>query len=208
MKCADPRVEFFNRLAENWDNEEPSTQTMAMRLDWHRELLDLKPGQSLLEVGCGTGKTTEWFARAVAPGKVTAVDFSPAMISLARAKNIGADFKCVDICGDMPPDGPYDVVMCFHSFPHFRDQPGALRNLRSCLKPDGRLIVMHLASSAHINGFHSGVGGAIGGDLLPGNDDWPAMLQGAGLGLVELIDRADLFFMEGRPSSKAATGQT
>jgi len=196
MNFRDPRVSFFDSLAANWDDEEPSGPTMTARLGRHGDLLALKPGQMLLEAGCGTGKTTAWLVAQVAPGRVKAVDFAPEMIARAEDKGIDADFACMDVCRDDLGCGEYDVILCFHSFPHFRDQPAALRSFARALKPSGRLIVMHLAGSDHINHFHSGIDGPVRGDVLPVGDQWPPLLSAASLKQAKLIDGEDLFFLE------------
>jgi len=196
MNIPDPRVGYFDALAAKWDNAEPSGRTMIDRLSRQADLLALKPGLSLLEVGCGTGKTTAWLAAQVAPARVTAVDFAPEMIARAAAKGIDADFACLDVCCDPLDAGRYDVILCFHSFPHFRDQPAALRNFTGALTPAGRLIVMHLAGSDHINRFHAGIDGPVRGDALPAADQWTALLAEAGLSQTMLIDREDLFYLE------------
>ena len=196
MNLSDPRIGFFDALAANWDNEEPSSQTITARLSQYADLLGLKPGQSLLEVGCGTGKTTAWLAGQVAPGRVTAIDFAPEMVVRAKAKGIDADFSRMDVCHDHLGCGRYDVILCFHSFPHFRDQPAALRNFARALNPAGRLVVMHLAGSDHINHFHAGVDGPVKGDILPVGAEWAQLLSTAGLKQTTLIDREDLFFLE------------
>lgn len=201
MNQDDPRVSFFDDMAAGWDAEEPSAETMTAGLSSHADLLDLRPGQSLLEVGCGTGKTTAWLAEQVAPGRVTAIDFSPKMIDIARGKGIDADFACVDVCCDDLGRERYDVILCFHSFPHFRDQPAALKNFARAVKPDGRLIVMHLAGSDHINEFHAAIEGPVSGDVLPVGDDWPPLLEAAGLRQTKLIDQHDLFFLEAARAS-------
>lgn len=192
----DPRVGFFDALAADWDAEEPSADTMAARLSAHADLLELGSGLSLLEVGCGTGKTTGWLAGQVAPGRVTAIDFSEKMIELARQKPIDADFACLDVCSDDLGRDVYDVILCFHSFPHFRDQRAALKNFAAALKPAGRLIVMHLAGSEHINQFHANLAGPVKGDVLPVGEQWTPLLDAAGLRQTNLIDRQDLFFLE------------
>ncbi len=196
MKSTDPRIGYFDALAERWDGQEPSSQTMVTRLAEQSGLLALRPGDTLLEVGCGTGKTTGWLAERVAPGRVTAIDFAPAMVAKAQAKGIDADFACLDVCCDELGIGRYDVVLCFHSFPHFRDQPAALRSFARALRPGGRLIVMHLVGSEPLNRFHASMAGPVSVDRLPAGDQWGPLLSQAGLDPTQLIDREDLFFIE------------
>lgn len=191
----DPRIEFFDCQAANWDNEGPDSQTAIGKLESIGDLLAFSAGQKILEVGCGTGKLTNWLAGQVAPGKVLAVDFSQPMLDKAIEKNIPAEFRCLDVCRDDLGEGIYDIVFCFHCFPHFRDQLAALKNLSRTLKPTGRLIVMHLVGSAQINAFHAGVGGAVADDLLPVAEQWDDLLAGANLKCEKLIDRDDLFFL-------------
>lgn len=160
--------------------------------------LDLRTGDCVLEVGCGTGQLTEWLVDRVRPGRVTALDFSPEMLRKAAAKGIDAAFRPADVCRDDLGRAEFDVALCFHSFPHFRDQPAALRNLARCLKPRGRLIVMHLHGRDEINAFHRGVGGEIGDDLLPRDAQWRDWLKAAGFDPPEISDGADGFFLQAR----------
>ena len=203
MPVADPRIAFFDDLADRWDDENPSSEQMVARLIQQADLLALEPGESLLEVGCGTGKTTGYLVEQVAPGRVTAIDFAPRMIDKAQAKSIDADFQCMDVCNGDLGSARYDVVLCFHSFPHFRDQPAALRSLRRAMKDTGRLIIMHCAGSAHINEFHANLTGAVNQDLLPVGDEWETLLDAAGLISQTLIDRDDLFILLAQSDPRA-----
>jgi len=196
MNDPDPRIAYFDSLADRWDEHGPGGAEMIAGLAARADLLDLRAGEALLEVGCGTGKTTAWLAEQVAPGRVTAIDFSAEMVARARDKGIDADFARMDVCRDDLGRRRYDVILCLHSFPHFRDQSAALRSFARALKPAGRLIVMHLAGSEHINGFHASITGAVRGDRLPVGDQWPPLLEAANLTLTRLIDREDLFFLE------------
>jgi len=193
----DPRIAFFDAQARDWDAHTPiGGENVLERLADLAELLLLSAGQDILEVGCGTGQITGWLAEQVHPGRVTAVDFSPAMITAASAKRIDADFHCKDACSDDFGLARHDVILCFHSFPHFRDQREALRRLSRALKPDGRLLILHLAGSARINEFHSTVDGPVRGDHLPQGGSWRSLMSQTNLRVNRLIDIDNLFFLE------------
>jgi len=192
----DPRVAFFNQLAARWETDSDEMARTRQRLTELLPRLGLGSGQHILEVGCGTGVVTDWLLRHVWTGRWVAIDFAPAMLEQARAKNLPVEWRCHDIC-DGPVEGEgFDVALCFHVFPHFRDPVAALRHLALSLKPGGRLLVVHLAGSAQINAFHHDVGGPVCHDHLPPATEWPSLLQAAGLTLQQAIDRADLFFVE------------
>ncbi len=191
----DPRVRFFDRIAERWDEDEQSPAETLERMESLSELLDLCPGQDLLEVGCGTGQLTGWLTRKVAPGRVVATDFSAPMLAIARRKHTNTSLYQSDICAEKPAGGPFDVVLSFHSFPHYRDQAAALANIAAVLKPGGRLIVMHLNSWRGVNHFHSHVGQEVETDHLPTPEQWPQLLDASGLRLVTLVDKDDLFVL-------------
>jgi len=196
----DRRITFFDQLAERWDVVGQNPEETVRQVAQLASRLALSRGETVLEVGCGTGQLTGWLAEQVAPGRVLAIDFAPAMIAAARAKQIAAEFRTADICRDDLGEGFVDLALCFHSFPHFRDQATALQNMARTLKPTGRLIVLHLAGSAQINAFHDQVGGAVAGDHLPTQSQWPSLLQGAGLRATETVDREGLFFLKAVPN--------
>jgi 2-polyprenyl-3-methyl-5-hydroxy-6-metoxy-1,4-benzoquinol methylase len=190
----DPRILFFDRHAAQWDTYSDPQVTLE-RLNQLSEPLKLNPGMDLLEVGCGTGQITQWLADRVRPGRVWGLDFSARMLEKARTKGITAEFIQGDVCDKVPGDRPFDTVLCFHSFPHFRDPFTALKNLAAALKTQGQLLILHLAGSREINRFHTEVGGPVAGDHLPEAGEWDVLLSRAGLRKLELIDQADLFFL-------------
>ncbi len=194
----DPRITYFDQLAAQWDAVEPGQKTMTDKLEEQIGFLALSPGLDLLEVGCGTGKTTAWLAHHIAPGRVTAIDFSPRMIDHAITKNIDADFRCLDVCSDDLGHCLYDVIFCFHCFPHFRDQHAALSNFTRAMKNDARLIIIHLAGSKQINSFHANLDSPVNTDHLPSSpNQWNTLLSGTGLKINVLIDNENLFFLQG-----------
>ncbi len=200
----DPRLAYFDDLAPVWNAECSSPATTRARLATLDGELGLAPGMEVLEVGCGTGQITGWLAARVHPGRVVAADFSPAMLAEAGRRGLRVEFRQLDICVEGPVLGAFDLVLCFHAFPHFRDQPAALRQLARHLKPTGGLTILHLAGSAQINAFHAGLREPVCRDRLPGADAWPALLHAAGLELTSLTDRADLFLLRARPARRTA----
>jgi len=188
---ADPRIAYFDGFAESWDVSGPDPAAGIRRMEALR-------GAIGLEAGYGTGSLTAWLVEAVRPGRVTGIDFAPRMIAKAAARRLDASFRCRDVCADDLGAGRYDVALCFHSFPHFRDQAAALRNLARSLKPAGRLAVVHLRGSEQINAFHASVGGAVRGDRLPRGEQWEHLLAEAGLTRQELRDAEDGFLLLAR----------
>jgi ubiquinone/menaquinone biosynthesis C-methylase UbiE len=196
----DPRVAFFDHHAPTWDDNPDDVARTLKRLEELRERIGLVAGQSVLEIGCGTGRISGWIAEQVRPGRVVAVDFSPAMLARAQKRAVPAEFRLMDICGDVSKEEQFDVAFCFHAFPHFRNHLQALRNIRSLLKPDGLLVVLHLARSTDLNHFHSQLAHPVSHDHLPAPAAWPIMLGQAGLNLVSAQDEPGLFLLKATPN--------
>jgi ubiquinone/menaquinone biosynthesis C-methylase UbiE len=192
----DPRIAFFDGLASIWDTECSQPAAMLARLETLDGELGLAPGQDLLEIGCGTGLISGWLAGRVHPGRLVAADFSAAMLDQARQRGHAADYRQLDICAEGPAPEQFDGVLCFNAFPHFRDQPAALRQIRRLLQPGGALTILHLAGSAQINAFHASLREPVCHDLLPAGEAWPVLLHQAGLKLARLTDREDLFLLQ------------
>ena len=199
-------VEFFDRLAETWDTAEQNTAETIRRVEEIRDLLKLRGGDDLLEVGCGTGQLTAWLARQVSPGRVTAIDFSEKMLEVAKtkcaktecdgAKCNEVEFRLLDVCHDNIEANRFDVVFCFHCVPHFLDMPAAIKNLAQSLKPGGRILIVHLNSRKEINHFHDRVGGAVAGHHLPNDHRWETLLLDAGLEKTMLADGEGRYLLE------------
>ncbi|HVX19565.1 MAG TPA: methyltransferase domain-containing protein [Acidimicrobiales bacterium] len=105
-------------------------------------LADLRPGQSLLDVGCGPGTITVDLARIVAPGRVTALEATEAALDLARAH--AADLGCDNVdfaVGDVHAldfaDATFDVVHAHQVLQHVADPARALREMRRVCRPGG-----------------------------------------------------------------------
>lgn len=102
----------------------------------------LKPGMSLLDVGCGPGTITVDLARLVAPGAVTAVEITPEALQVARAEAArrqqpNITFAVGDVQSLDLADAVFDVVHAHQVLQHVADPVAALREMRRVCRPGG-----------------------------------------------------------------------
>jgi ubiquinone/menaquinone biosynthesis C-methylase UbiE len=102
----------------------------------------LKPGLSLLDVGCGPGTITADLAARVAPGSVTAIDQFADVLDAARAEAQQRDlsnvsFATADVDRLDLPDDTFDVVHAHQVLQHVTDPVQALREMRRVCVPGG-----------------------------------------------------------------------
>jgi len=104
-----------------------------------------RPGEVILDVGCGNGLLTVELARAVGPtGRVIGVDPSAEMRKPALARC--GDFEWVDtvdgIANQLPVEShSVDKAVSVQVFEYLQDIKGAIQEAHRALKPNGRLIV-------------------------------------------------------------------
>lgn len=103
---------------------------------------ELRPGMSVLDVGCGPGTITADLAALVAPGQVTAVDTTREILDQAAevAAERGLDkleFTTADVHALDFPDDTFDVVHAHQVLQHVGDPVQALREMRRVCSPGG-----------------------------------------------------------------------
>ena len=161
----------------------------------------LIPGESVLDVGCGTGTLAITARRVVGPqGKVYGIDASPEMIARAerKARRAGAEVVLQNALAQaLPfPDAEFDAVLStvmLHHLPRkVREQ--AASEMRRVLKPGGRVLAVDFGGNKEKHGLldhlHRKHGHVSLTDIL-------ALLTGAGLKTVEsgAVGVRDLHFV-------------
>ncbi|MBI1722468.1 MAG: methyltransferase domain-containing protein [Gemmatimonadetes bacterium] len=108
----------------------------------------LKPGERLLDVGCGTGIIANQGARRVGPkGKVVGIDISEGMLVRARAEAARrgvdgwVDYQVGDAEALQFADASFDCVTCLFTFMHLPQPERAIGDMYRVLSPRGRAIV-------------------------------------------------------------------
>jgi len=111
-----------------------------------------RPGENVLDLGCGAGPTTTGIARSVSPtGCVTGLDISQELIDYAGVRaSQGTQSRIYWVCADaattIPATAPYDRIFSRFGSMFFEDAYAGFRNLRNMIKPGGRMDLAVWAS--------------------------------------------------------------
>lgn len=126
---------------------------------WAPDLVEaagIGPGQSVLDLACGTGAVTRLLAARVGSGgRVVGLDINPGMLAVARAAASAPNVEWREGSAlKMPlPDATFDAAICQQGLQFFPDRSAALSELRRVLKPGGRLALSCWRSVEHTPGF-------------------------------------------------------
>jgi ubiquinone/menaquinone biosynthesis C-methylase UbiE len=110
--------------------------------------LELKPGQSVADVGAGTGLYVPFLAERVGKtGKVYAVDISPPFVEhvTRKAKEAGLTQVTAVLSTERSvelPANSVDMIFTSDAYHHFIHYQDMLASMRKALKPGGQLIVI------------------------------------------------------------------
>ncbi|PYX39668.1 MAG: hypothetical protein DMG81_08885 [Acidobacteria bacterium] len=139
----------FNRWAEAGEGEKMRNHHLAITEKTLR-LMNLRPGERVLDLGCGSGWATRLLARLVADGpegfgQVVGVDISDEMIRQARAAS--KDFENTMYVWGSATQIPweenfFEKVLSVESFYYYPDQDRALAELFRVMAPKGRLYIL------------------------------------------------------------------
>jgi ubiquinone/menaquinone biosynthesis C-methylase UbiE len=106
---------------------------------------DLRPGQRVLDVACGTGVVTRFAAERVgAAGAVAGLDVNPGMLAVARSHtppDLAIDWYEASAESMPLPDEAFDVVLCQMGLQFVPNKLAALREMRRVLDTGGRAFV-------------------------------------------------------------------
>lgn len=130
--------------------------THAPMTDWGMQHLPIQKSSTILDIGCGGGRTV-WRLAALAPeGKVHGVDYAAASVAasqLTNAREIESGHVQIQLASvaALPfPDGTFDLVTAVETHYYWPDLPKNLREVLRVLKPGGTFA---LIAETHRDGW-------------------------------------------------------
>ncbi|HEX2284480.1 MAG TPA: methyltransferase domain-containing protein [Mycobacterium sp.] len=187
--------QFTGTTAENYQR----FFVPAIAIPVSKDLLagaELRTGDRVLDVACGTGVITRLAAECVgASGTVTGLDVTPDMIEVAKSvpapKGAAIDWLVADASSLPLPDASVDVVLCQMGLMFMEDPGAVIGEMRRVLAPSGRLAIntpgriqplFETMESAIVDNISADLGGFVSTVFsINDPDSVAALLLGAGL---------------------------
>lgn len=120
-----------------------------------RLALDLKPGDRVLDLACGTGLNFPHLRELVGErGHVVGADLTPAMLDIAHKMIDAKDWKNVEVreadAGNLPfPDASFDKVIITFALNIIPEYARAIEEVRRVLVPGGRFVALEFRAGIH-----------------------------------------------------------
>jgi SAM-dependent methyltransferase len=162
--------------------------------DWGLTHLRIAADATILDVGCGGGRTIAKLAAIATGGKVYGVDYSAESVRFASGLNVDAiragrvEIRQASVSKLPFPDATFDLVTAVETHYYWPDLEGDVREIRRVLKPGGRLL---LIAESYKGGKGDGVQGPamalLGGKRLT-VEDHRALFSAGGYSDVQVVE--------------------
>lgn len=121
-------------------------------------VLDVRAGQRVLDVACGTGVLFPWLLSRD-PLMLMGIDISEIMTEQARAKFKDRRLRIVTADYFHVAAGDFDRIVVYNAYPHFPDKEKFAQKTSDLLIPGGRFVVAHNVGRARLNAMAETWGG-------------------------------------------------
>jgi SAM-dependent methyltransferase len=132
--------------------------------DWGLTHVAIEKTFTILDVGCGGGRTIEKLAARAASGRVDGVDYAEGSVAASRGHNAEliragrVDVRRASVSKLPFPDGAFDLVTAIETQYYWPDLPNDMREILRVLKPRGTLLVV---AESYRGGKHDWLQGPV-----------------------------------------------
>ena len=179
----------YTHWSDTYDRDTNLTRDLDQTVT--RQVLGGQRFQSILEIGCGTGKNTQFLAEIGA--RVTALDFTPAMLARAQHKVAASNvsFALADLTKPWPCLArSADLIACNLVLEHIHGLDFVFEQASRVLIPGGRVFLCELHPSWQYLGVQANFQGPQGAISVPAYvhhlSDFTGAAERQGLALVRL----------------------
>jgi demethylmenaquinone methyltransferase/2-methoxy-6-polyprenyl-1,4-benzoquinol methylase len=148
-------LEEVRRTFDDWAPRYNATHaSRLLKRHQARLALDVRPGDRVIEIACGTGLNFAHLRELAGDGgRIVGVDIAPAMLEIARREIARHGWKNVEAleadAAHLPfQDGSFDKALCAFALNIIPDYERAIAEVRRVLAPEGRFVALELSMSA------------------------------------------------------------
>ncbi|MFP4656333.1 MAG: class I SAM-dependent methyltransferase [Candidatus Woesearchaeota archaeon] len=141
---------YYDRIASSYDELHGSEQLEKIHTCMH--FIEPDKTERLLDVGCGTGVSTEpWICES------HGIDPSKELIKIAREKRKNSTYT-IGSAENIPYENEsFDYVISITSIQNFSDIDTAMKEMRRVLKKDGKIVISTLKDSSKIKSIEEAI---------------------------------------------------
>jgi len=95
----------------------------------------------MLDLGCGPGELIEELHNKFNNVDVTGIDFSEKMLEVSKKRNTNTNHIMMDVADLHNLNDKFNIIVCTHSLPYYKDPEKVMVQLYRLLKDDGRILI-------------------------------------------------------------------
>lgn len=189
------QVDFFNSIAEKWDS---TIKVDEKRINKLLSQISITNGDSILDVGTGTGVLIPFYKEINKDGKITGIDISNGMLNVAKRKfgqlnNL--NFKLLDVESEFIEE-KFDKIVLYSMFPHLNNKVETIKKLvHNSLNKNGKLLIAHSDSREFLNNLHSNADDRVNNDMLIDVNEQKEIFERESLKVIKAYEDDEIYYL-------------
>jgi len=189
LKIKDPKT-YFNETYQSWQKE----LTLEKRdiISQTLTLLELRPSDAVLDVGCGTGVLYDAL-NTLGLSQYLGLDISENMLSAFNAVFPDAKTVCENFDQVIHLNQSFDICIIFNSIPHFENIEVVFKNAYNHLNPKGKFAIVHARTRKGLKEHHQKIHYSMSHEAIPSDHTLALLCEKNHFRLDTILDQ-DFFF--------------